>query len=538
MARGSLGTPIGAAGNYLDVINVKTVGAAGDGVIDDWEALTAATALALSEHKPLYVPYGTYKITQVLDWKQSNLRVIGGGMGTSGAKIRQHTDSIACVKIGGDYQHIDGLCFTYNSAQYSNTGANTVELRDVFMSRYSNIRAELGRNTVHQPQEDASGAGNNTVFSSLFENWQVIGYGLTGIRLQGYVANNTGNVWNNTYVQNNYSGSNRSAADGAVLIADSDETVFNQLNIEWCDQSDNEFLRCVRAGSTVINGLHFEGLTTLGGSSGGRGLIRVADDSVLTVNGMVVLNNTFTTTGSSCQSIARLGTDVNRIVINGLRMRNNTWTASKDAIFDYDSGSVDNFHVLNGAYVPAGTRLTNGDDPKVRDGNIQGAETMSRGEITSRTAVTCTNNVVRLGYFVPRETRRVTTLGIDVGTAAGATPTYGAIGLYTVAENGDLTLVAQTTNDTTLFDTLGKTERAISVGAWTLIEGRFYALGVLCMTGASAPVIAGSSVGNADINALDPRLCATTGGSGSALPSSVVAASISDTTARPFIYAR
>lgn len=50
----------------MDVINVKDCGAVGDGTTDDTAAFQTAITQSTSQKKPIYVPYGTYKITQAL----------------------------------------------------------------------------------------------------------------------------------------------------------------------------------------------------------------------------------------------------------------------------------------------------------------------------------------------------------------------------------------------------------------------------------------------------------------------------------------
>lgn len=61
---------------------------------------------------------------------------------------------------------------------------------------------------------------------------------------------------------------------------------------------------------------------------------------------------------------------------------------------------------------------------------------------------------LRLSYFTAEKTEDISRIKVYTGsTAAGATPTYAALGIYSEdPATGDLTLVGQTASDTTLFN--------------------------------------------------------------------------------------
>lgn len=99
------------AGQKVNITDVKTAGAAGDGVTDD----TAAIQAALDNGGCVYFPAGTYRITGSLHPK-SNTKMFG--CGTITLDNRESSSSLYAVRIIGDTGNtlenitIDGLHFT------------------------------------------------------------------------------------------------------------------------------------------------------------------------------------------------------------------------------------------------------------------------------------------------------------------------------------------------------------------------------------------------------------------------------------------
>lgn len=97
-----------------------------------------------------------------------------------------------------------------------------------------------------------------------------------------------------------------------------------------------------------------------------------------------------------------------------------------------------------------------------------------------------------LNYFKAKRTATINNLTLlSGGTAAAATPTLIRMGVYSIAANGDATLVASTPNDTALFAaTFTAYTKALSA-PWAKQAGVEYALGLLIVTAAAVPTIAG-----------------------------------------------
>lgn len=137
---------------------------------------------------------------------------------------------------------------------------------------------------------------------------------------------------------------------------------------------------------------------------------------------------------------------------------------------------------------------------------------------------------MRLVYFTARKDETVTQVSVSSGTtAAGATPTLIRIGVYEVAANGDLTLVASTPNDTTLLSATNITyTKALSASLFKK-KGTRYAIGLLIMTAAALPTFLGTGMGNATLTAIPPRMLGTVA-SLSDLPSTVASGTVAAST--------
>lgn len=156
-----------------------------------------------------------------------------------------------------------------------------------------------------------------------------------------------------------------------------------------------------------------------------------------------------------------------------------------------------------------------------------GHETLPRLNAASSAGTTATQSL-RLSYFTAIRTEPEASVRVLCGgTAAAATPTLVRIGLYSVAANGDIALIASTPNDTTLFATINTAyTKAYSVAA-QLTAGVRYARGILIVTGAATPTFFASLASTVFGNelAVAPRLSASVPGQAD-LPASVVAASL------------
>jgi len=172
--------------------------------------------------------------------------------------------------------------------------------------------------------------------------------------------------------------------------------------------------------------------------------------------------------------------------------------------------------------------------PRDPDQFAAGTTTMDRKAATA--SPTCTSQLLRLMYFTaPRAETIANVAVLTSGTAAGATPTLCRIGVYSVAANGDLTLVGACANDTSLFATINtRYARALSA-SYNAVLGQRYAMGVLVVTAAATPTFVGIAPNSALVTSFStsPRISGSLAGQ-SDLPSSIAAGSVAATTVLPY----
>jgi hypothetical protein len=170
------------------------------------------------------------------------------------------------------------------------------------------------------------------------------------------------------------------------------------------------------------------------------------------------------------------------------------------------------------------------------DAPVTGEESTSRHRVFSTAAHA--DGQMRLGYFRAHRTEAITKVRIACTTAAGATPSLIRVGVYSIAANGDLTLVAATTSDTSLLAaTATEYEKALSA-TWNKVAGQWYATALLVKTAAASPAIAAESFGSPALTAAvngRPRLAALLG-SQTDLPASITSASLSAGQFIPYVF--
>lgn len=123
-----------------------------------------------------------------------------------------------------------------------------------------------------------------------------------------------------------------------------------------------------------------------------------------------------------------------------------------------------------------------------------GHAAMARGDVSSSSA-SCPSGTLRLSYFTAVRNETVTQVRtLTGGTAAAATPTLCRVGLFKVEANNDLTLVASTANDTTLWAATSTRYLTPFSVPYTLQKGTRYAVGILCVSAVATPTFMGNNV--------------------------------------------
>jgi hypothetical protein len=169
-------------------------------------------------------------------------------------------------------------------------------------------------------------------------------------------------------------------------------------------------------------------------------------------------------------------------------------------------------------------------DSKAGSASPTAGEVVPRRDRITGNTIAAVSGVVHLTYFTADKSETISTLTVSTGSvAAAATPTLCRLGLYSVDGSDNLTLVASTTNDTTLFAaTQTAYAKALST-PYAKVAGQRYATAILVVSGATMPNFHGVQLpATGWINTLS-RLAPATAGrllAQTDLPASITAASM------------
>lgn len=179
----------------------------------------------------------------------------------------------------------------------------------------------------------------------------------------------------------------------------------------------------------------------------------------------------------------------------------------------------------SGSTVALGNHTHIGLDPYLL---AAGVTTLPRHIAGSNTAVSLgASGTIRLVYFQAPRTETITQLAVVTGTTgAGATPTLVRWGVYSVAGNGDLTLAGAIANDTTALAVASTRYLRSLTSSYGSVAGNWYAFGIMVVTGAALPTLAGISLNAATAQAsASPRISGQLAGQ-TDLPSSILAGNV------------
>jgi len=102
------------------------------------------------------------------------------------------------------------------------------------------------------------------------------------------------------------------------------------------------------------------------------------------------------------------------------------------------------------------------------------------------------NELMRLGYWTAQKTETITKVRTVSGTPAAAGATLVKIGVFSVATNGDLTLVAKTADlSATTWIATNTPYTSNFTASWTKTKGQRYATAVLVVGASTVPTLAG-----------------------------------------------
>lgn len=477
------------------VLNVKDHGAKGDGATDDTVAIQAVIdTVGTAGGGTVYFPTGVYIISSALNLGGNThhsvlLQGCGGSYNsdTEGTVIKQTSTSahgiVSADTVGLAIEGItldgpgsgtgDGIHLTWTVNQnilglrfdrlnVSHFGANGISVQTGIVSHFSNVVANSNGGDGFY----FYGGGTSLSFNACF------------------ATSNGGNGWNLNQMK--YSNWSACAADA------------NNVGYLFSGGCEACTLNGCGAEVNTTNGLVINGAFNI------------------TVNGFAVYNNNHYGVYVQGSSWGILLQDIWETAGSTPVYSIYTATGTSSTVIHYNTVTAANFagttNVIQPGVITTASLVGNASSAT----STLGLDPIAGNLVTiPRWAAVNTGGLntgsVQFVYFTADKTLTVGTVATTTGgTAAGATPTYCAVGLYSVDASNNLTRIAVTANTTSLWNSIWAQFSTALTSSPTLTFGNRYAVGILIVTGAVAPQLYGSQgavLGN-DGN-VGTRICST-----------------------------
>jgi len=162
-----------------DMISVRDFGAVGDGVADD----TLAFGLALQSNDFIYIPVGTYRITNTI-FVSSNKKIMGAGQGSI---IKSDTNLFNAIDIRGGYNILSDFVINGGDVGIKCEGIDT----PCVQNRFENLIVQNSQNGILL---DGGSDINKPCYWNIFEKCLVLSPNENGIHLTKTGAGDTPNA--------------------------------------------------------------------------------------------------------------------------------------------------------------------------------------------------------------------------------------------------------------------------------------------------------------------------------------------------------
>lgn len=543
------------------LVSVISFGAVGDGVTDDTTAIQAALT-ALSPGTALYFPAGSaFKVTsQLTISNKSNFSLVGNGAIINfDSTVVPVSHNIAALQITGCTNFkINGIRFIQVNQTQQYNGLNITSGTNGVVSECSfyNFR------WVGVGAFDATpGTTKNVVFDS-----NTIEYCRYGVSVNGQWMRITNNLvadywlstseasvpWVNTSIYWDAiilgAGTSESEVSNNIIVEPGQSGIYGGDAISKITISGNTILRPQNKGVDIGPPTNSATYITVVGNTvidAATGWIHFFKVNYGTITGNTVSNTGALYFGAAInKSMIILNDTCIGNVINGNDVLQ---PSALSGIFVNASGTPSTNNLISMNNVQATTKYSidaianqviDTAEPYigVSDGLFTaGQETLDRRVFTGLAGASASGQL-RLAYFTARKSETITQVRTVSGAAAGATPTLVRIGIYSVAANGDLTLIASTPNDTTLYATANTVYTKALTASFNTVKGTRYAIGILVVTAAALPTLVGLSgaSGMASEHGLAPRAAGFVAAAD--LPSTQTEASLSNSLAYWYVH--
>lgn len=147
------------------------------------------------------------------------------------------------------------------------------------------------------------------------------------------------------------------------------------------------------------------------------------------------------------------------------------------------------------------------------------------------------SGALQLTYFTARASETINQLVAYSAAGAAATVTLIRFAVYSVAANGDLTLVASTVNDVTLLTSTHTRYAKATSAPWNKVVGQRYAAGILSVSTTVPTTYALTAASTSIVDSIfaqEPRVAGAVLAQ-TDLPASVAAASVAVSRRAPYI---
>jgi hypothetical protein len=488
------------------------------GASDTTAALQAFLDAAAAAGKDAYLPHGEYLVTQIV---VPRITLRGAGLGGFGATAGDAATLIRQTTVTGGKS---ALIFTGTSAAGNmNENIGPFEVSDLILRCTGGTGA--GHGIEFRSADDPYACIQDT---AVLRNLLIRGFTKSGIKIPSGARplriNQVNLLFNKEY---GIDFDQRSPYLSQAIHFDNISGDGNLLGLIRCSNMDKN-------GSVLVTNLKSE--KRVNGTTTGQEdalIFENCDDTPVTVAGLTHVSSV--PSGATYEppraAIRILGAGKPCVSYSGIavRVRATDVGGSPATVWDESADITVPTTVVAGEYGG-----TSGDSMWVDHANIRatalarGESTMDRREATA-TGSTLSSGIVRLSYFTARKTELVANLRTITGTMAAAGATLCKVGVYLVATNGDLTLVASTANDTSMWSAANTRYAKALTAPFTKKRGQRYAIGCLAVGVTTAPNVHGQSSLHAEETGEPPRLCGIISGQ-TDLPPAIAAGRISNST--------
>lgn len=529
--------PSGDAASAVGLFDVTQYGAIGDGVVNDRAAIQAAIDDA-TPGGTVYFPAGTYKVSTALQLKTGvilagdhrdttaisgtldtltwstfceNVEIRGLNIASAGGHVLVGTETFARSRIH-DCQ-LTAYTAGKSIIQMSNEDWIGITVEDSSLTRPAG-------NTVPAVNLKSNNAGTNC---NIFRNLWCFGSGATAapfFLLESTVASNW--VYDNTFedlvMEDCVGGGLEALSVNGLLVQ----------NVDFYDASVSYAADLIKVGQSAT-GSSLDSRNIIVSTCARRGgTLTGGKYDVNIVPGEVVLasvtgcghNAAPTLNIASGTYQAQNGTHA--IVIGNLTVDSDgihTWSSDTNLYRSAANTLKTDDAFIGATSIAAGTTLsTQGvtlwPDPGDSDSLVTGQFTPRRRDWNSHTldmSVAGSGDMF-LTFFTADKTESITTVTTYTGAVAAVSPTLCRVGIYSVAANGDLTLINSSTNDTALWIATFTTYAKALSATFSKVAGVRYAVAAVCLAPTTRPQMQGVQLApNGVMNGLAKVLPQTSG---------------------------